>query len=587
MTAQQQQKNNEREIVAFLLTVAIVATLAAILVAGAYAASYLTSLSSPGITARQILAGFGDMVTGEPPSEAFPEPAATRLPGARILWGFVLAVAIVPSLFVAKIFLWASNRGKGLEKRKRLGVNAQAHFGDRKDKKALHLPEPSPGRFAYAKDGRRNVLATEQHGFDGKRRTVPGALALIGPSRSGKSLTSIIGIQLWQGSAIVSSVKTDLVGPTLEARKAKGEVAFYDPSNVTPFPSNHWSPLRDANDLVGAQRAAKRLLSAVQLDQSGHGTFWSRHGETLLGGLMWLAANTKGLSMTDVARWVLEMDQPTAEDPGKVAVYLRALATDEGIDPERIADVQSTLAGVWRAEGRVSSSYYTSARHAVMPWTREEVRRISEITDITLEWLMSGNNTLYLTAPLMDQDLLAPAFGGVIADLVDSVILRHEQNRPLDNSLLLLLDETANVPLVQLTHWASTIAGYNVQLVTVWQSKGQIDAAYGTNADTVIGNHRTRVFFPGISDLATIRYVSELLGNEHQPGYVNASYNFADIGQSDRDSATGVPLVPGNVLRELADDERLIITGNLPPLHAKALTEVPRRWQHHTRPIES
>ncbi|MCP3855460.1 MAG: type IV secretory system conjugative DNA transfer family protein, partial [Actinomycetia bacterium] len=267
---------------------------------------------------------------------------------------------------------------------------------------------------------------------------------------------------------------------------------------MTPMDSATWSPLRDACSLEGAQRSAKRLLSAVQLDRSGHGNFWSRHGETLLGGLMWLATNTKGLTMTDVARWVLSMDQPSTEDPGKAAVFLRALASDEGIDPDLIADVQATLSGIWRAEGRVSSSYYTSARHAVTPWTRDEVRRLSTTT-IDLDWLTSGNNTLYLAAPLMDQELLAPAFGGVIADLVDQVILRHEHTgRALDPELLLLLDETANVPLVQLPNWASTVAGYGVQLVTVWQSKAQIDAAYGPSADTVVANHLTQLYFPRI-----------------------------------------------------------------------------------------
>lgn len=586
MTTQQQQNDSEWEMIAVIALAAFAAVLGLILIGGAYAATLVTDFSTPGISARQILDGFGGMITGEPPAEAFAEPAASRLPGARILWGFVATVGVLPCLVAAKLVLWFGDRGKGLEKRRRLGVNAQPHFAESSDIKPLLLAEPTPGRFPYAKVGRK-VIATQYHGYDRKHRTVPGALALIGPTRSGKTLTAEVGAQLWQGPAIISSVKTDLLEPTLEARRALGEVQVYDPSGMTTFASAEWSPLRDARGLVGAQRAAKRLLSAVQLDQSGHGTFWSRHGETLLGGLMWLAANTNNLTMTDVARWVLAMDQPTAEDPGKVAVFLRALAAEEGIDPELIADVQSTLAGVWRAEGRVSSSFYTSARHAVMPWTRAEVRRISNTTTIDLDWLTSGNNTLYLTAPLMDQDLLAPAFGGVIADLVDQVILRHEANRPLDTGLLLLLDETANMPLVQLPHWASTIAGYNMQLVTIWQSKGQIDAAYGPKADSVIGNHRTRVFFPSISDVATSRYVAELLGNEHQPGYVNAGSSFGDLARSERDSATGVPLVPGNVLRELDDNERLVITGNTPPIHAKALTKVPRRWQHHTRPIET
>lgn len=167
------------------------------------------------------------------------------------------------------------------------------------------------------------------------------------------------------------------------------------------------------------------------------------------------------------------------------------------------------------------------------------------------------------------------------------MILRHEHTgRALDTELLLLLDETANVPLAQLPHWASTVAGYGIQLVTVWQSKAQIDAAYGPSADTVIANHLTQVYFPGIRDLATIRYVSELLGTEHQPGYVNGP-TITEIHQFGRDTATGVPLVPSNVLRQLGQDDRLVITNNKPPAHAHALDRIPRRSRHLNRPAES
>jgi len=221
-----------------------------------------------------------------------------------------------------------------------------------------------------------------------------------------------------------------------------------------------------------------------------------------------------------------------------------------------------------------------------MPWTRNEIRRLSEAITIDLDWLTSGNNTLYLAAPLMDQDLLALAFGGLIADLVDQVVLRHEHTgRALDTELLLLLDETANVPLAQLPHWASTVAGCGIQLVTVWQSKAQIDAAYGPSADTVIANHLTQVYFPGIRDLATIRYVSELLGTEHQPGYVNAPA-ITEIHQFGRDTATGLPLVPSNVLRQLGQDDRHATTNNKPPAHAHAPHRIPTSWRNLTRPPE-
>ncbi len=551
-----------------------------------HVAAYLSSGQNPGIGFSEILSAIPKLATTmSDPAAAFPEPARSRLPGPYLYWGIHVVAVVLTGFGIAKAMLWSSNRGPGLDKRRRLDVDAQPRFATTRDMRSERLPQPMPGRFPYARIG-RYVIATHRHEIGRRARSVPGAIALVGPSRSGKSHTATIGAQLWQGPAIISSVKTDLIGPTLDARRALGEVRVYDPSRMTAMDSATWSPLRDARSLEGAQRSAKRLLSAVQLDRTGHGNFWSRHGETLLGGLMWLAANTKGLTMTDVARWVLSMDQPSTEDPGKAAAFLRALASDEGINPDLVADVQATLAGIWRAEGRVSSSYYTSARHAVMPWTRDEVRRLSTTT-IDLDWLTSANNTLSLAAPLMDQELLAPAFGGVIADLVDQVILRHEHTgRALDTELLLMLDETANVPLVQLPNWASTVAGYGIQLVTAWQSKAQIDAAYGPSADTVIANHLTQLYFPRIRDLSTIRYVTELLGTEHQPGYVNAP-SFGQLAAHDRDSATGVPLVPANVLRQLGQDDRLVITGNKPPAHAKALDDIPRRWRHHTRPVDS
>ncbi len=79
-----------------------------------------------------------------------------------------------------------------------------------------------------------------------------------------------------------------------------------------------------------------------------------------------------------------------------------------------------------------------------------------------------------------------------------------------------MLDEAANTPLPKLPQWAATITGAGIQLVTVWQSKAQLDQAYGKDADNVLTNHRTKLIFPsGFSDLSTIEYISALVGDEH------------------------------------------------------------------------
>ena len=557
-------------------------------IASTYLASFVNSLKGPGIGFSEVFSSVvrlpGDLAD---PAAVFPEPARSRLPGPILYWTVHGVVLVCLAFGGTKAWLWSSSRGEGLDKRRRLDVEAQPRMATPKELKSERLQGETHGRFVYGRQG-KHFLATHRHDTTGKQRRVPGALGLVGPSRSGKSHTAITGIGLYPGPAIIASVKTDLIEPTLEGRLQRGEVKVYDPSRLTPMPSASWSPLHGASSFVEAQRAAGRLLSAVPSDNSGQNKFWSQAGESLLGALLWLAASTEGLTMTDVARWVTGLDQPTAEDPGKAAAYLRTIATTDGIDPELIADVTSTLAGVWRSDDKLTGSFYASARQAVKPWTRDEVRRISMTTDIDLDWLMSGNNTLYLAAPLMDQETLAPAFGALVADLVDQVILRHDQKRsPLDRELLLLLDETANIPLAQLPDWTSTVAGYGIQLVTVWQSLSQIETAYGRDrANTILANHHSLLFFPRIKDGATADYVGRVLGTEHQPGYVNAS-TFGGFNPRDRESATGVSLIPPHVLRQMGDDDRLLITGNKPPAQIKAIVRLPRKWRTRQKAIES
>jgi hypothetical protein len=52
-----------------------------------------------------------------------------------------------------------------------------------------------------------------------------------------------------------------------------------------------------------------------------------------------------------------------------------------------------------------------------------------------------------------------------------------------------------------------------VLFVTIWQSLAQIEASYGRDADTILTNHLTKVFYAGVSDPASLRYVAQVLGD--------------------------------------------------------------------------
>ena len=136
----------------------------------------------------------------------------------------------------------------------------------------------------------------------------------------------------------------------------------------------------------------------------------------------------------------------------------------------------------------------------------------------------------------------------------------------------MVLDEAANTPLPKLPQWAATITGAGIQLVTVWQSKAQLDQAYGKDADNVLTNHRTKLIFPsGLSDLSTIEYISALVGDEHVRSELDEPGWDADGRSPSRSPSTAVPFLSPSTLRRVRVGDALLVHGALLPAWIRAL----------------
>jgi type IV secretion system protein VirD4 len=205
----------------------------------------------------------------------------------------------------------------------------------------------------------------------------------------------------------------------------------------------------------------------------------------------------------------------------------------------------------------------------VWAWADPGVAAAARRPDLDLDWLVGGANTLYLCAPIEDQRRLAPAFGGLLNDLIGQ-IYRHvaATGRPLDPALLVVVDEAGNTPLRALPEYASTLAGLGVVLVTAWQSVAQIRAGYGHHADTILTNHLTKVFFSGLSDLASLDYVGRLLGDVEVETRSHAGDPHAPPA-SESVATTRVGMVPPHVLRQMRPGQALLVHGTLPPAHLR------------------
>jgi type IV secretion system protein VirD4 len=457
-----------------------------------------------------------------------------------------------------------ARRHEPADKRRRLGVSTQARLATTRDLRPLLTRRPEPGRFVLARR-RRRFLSTEAAEFRG-RRGVAGAVAVFGPSQSGKTSGLIGGVEAWRGPAIISSVKADLLRATIEARGNVGDVKVFDPVGITKLPAATWSPLRAARTLTGALAAAQILARTTE--EGPADKFWRGQAEQLIAAMLWAAANTENQTMSNVVTWVLNLDKPDGENTGVLAPLVRLLTDDA--DPRVAADarkIQGWLHGQWSTDPRTTASVYATARNAVWPWADPGVANSADGCEITLDWLLAGSNTLYLCAPLGDESRVGVVFAAILGDLITQAFDRYNHTgQPADPRLLVLLDEAANTPLPKLPQWASTVTGAGMQLVTVWQSRAQLDETFGRDAENVLTNHRSKLFYAsGLSDTATIDYLSALIGTEHvradldERGFTGGPDRFGS-----RTPATAVPFVTGNILRQMDVGDVLVLHGHLP-----------------------
>ncbi len=550
------------------------------------------------------------------PALAWPSTVQSDLPGPIVYWSVTAVVVVVQAAVCTwlgvRMFSWRV----GTDKRERLGVNANARFATAKDLRTIIVTGPQPGRFIMGRVG-GNLVATENRAGAPTRRRRKGepvdrqgdrsAVAVIGPQRSGKTVNVISGILEWEGPAILSSVRDDLFERTITRRSQLGQVFVFDPlESLGELPEGvhrvGWSPLHVAGTVSGAMEAASVLLEAAPLEGTTNANYWNKKGEALLWPILFTAV-ISGKSMADVVRWLALQDgnqtkdveeddgaavkpkpgdvvgeEPKKQEPAGEIRALLNLAIADTKRPAVQAQARHALAqfdGFWLLDHRTRSDIFSTSQTLVQPWEDPYVSfasspGIGSVVDLGM--LLDGNNTLYVVQPLKSTQRFSVVFGGLLGALLKDQAYEaaHRFGGPLPD-LLVVIDEAGNTPLQWLPQVASTCSGIGVLLVTVWQSKAQIDAIYQKQADPLLTNHGSKIFFAGVSDESTLRYVSYLGGEEevHQRSSssdVHASSTRRSIG----DTTTHKRLLPAELLRQVMPGEGLLVHGTLPPAHIKS-----------------
>ncbi len=518
------------------------------------------------------------------PARAWGPELANGLPGPLLYWACTVAALATTVMAVLTLHRALVHQRVGTDKRRRLGVEVRSQLARKRDLRPLIVRGPGPGRMILGKVGSALVATEDRASSRGRPRARQGdrsAVAVIGPTRCGKTANVISGALEWKGPAVLFSVKNDLLAATLEQRRRIGKVRVFDPTLATNVEvRSGWSPLRAADTPTGAQKAARALADAGPKAGAENIQFFSTMAQQLLWPLLYVAA-VAGRDMSDVVRWILTQDQPQDGVSGDVASLLDAeLVCDDALRRSQAAAALTGLSAIWGLDERTRGSTYATAQTLVGLWQDPNVAASATSQDIDLAWLLSGNNTLYLCGPLHEQDRLATVFGGLLGDLMQQAFeAAGKAPGGVLPPTLVVIDEAGNTPMRWLPQVASTCAGIGLLLVTIWQSKAQIDAAYGTLADSVLTNHGSKIIFAGVSDRATLEYASSLLGDEevHQRSVSADPYG---ANRNISESTTRTHVVPGDLLRQMQPGHALLVHGTLRPAHLVARPYYRnRRWR--------
>jgi type IV secretion system protein VirD4 len=454
-----------------------------------------------------------------------------------------LGVAVFLGAVLAFVYLLDRHirEGGGARQRRVQG----ARWARKRDLRDLHVPSAQPGRLILGRQGRRLLAAEER-----------ASVVVVGPSTislktSGFAIPALLE---WEGPVVATSVKSDLLLATIERRRKLGKTMVFDPTGVSGIATVKATPLSGCGSWRGAMRVAHWLSSSARSGADGleDSAFWHAAAEKLLAPLLFAAAASGG-EMADVIRWL--NDGAEAE-----------LEVTERLVEEGDADALSAWRANWNREERQRSSIYTTAETIVAAFADPRVLDASSRADYTPADLLDGGfNTLYLCAPAHEQERLRALFAMMLSELVAVVYESSaETGRPIEPPLLIVLDEAANIaPVPGLDALASTGAGQGIQLVTVFQDLAQVQACYGKRAQTIINNHRAKVFGRGIADPDTLDYVRKVVGDGE---FRQRSETSGEHGRgSSTEASTYRDLAPANVIRESQPGSALLLYGDLPP----------------------
>ncbi len=238
---------------------------------------------------------------------------------------------------------------------------------------------------------------------------------------------------------------------------------------------------------------------------------------------------------------------------------------------------------LWGKEKRLKGSVFATMENVLAGYADPGVADAASTNELDIADWLSGDNTIFVVATAHEQARLRPVLTVLIQQAIRAAY--DEANRrggTLDAPCLVLLDEAGNIaPLRDLPGYASTARSHGITFVSIWQDLAQIKSIYGERAQTVLNNHRAKLFGAGIADDPTLEYVSRLIGDERRTE-VNRSGDLHGPRRSVSEHTSWRRLAPVDAIRRLRTGQGILVYGSIPPVWLRLRRHDERETDHLT-----
>lgn len=331
--------------------------------------------------------------------------------------------------------------------------------------------------------------------------------------------------------------------------------------------------LRDAARLDDEIKAAERSphgqeLREVALKKARPRLVGSMRDRLKESGDEQLAAAVAGAVSTWPTALRAELEELIEGEVGlSVSVEIEMELLRESSMRERLAPLVSAQS-TWMKDARLRDSVFATIQNVLAGYADPVVGGGDQEDAIDFDEWLRGDNTIYVVATSHEQARLRPVLTTLVQQAIraafdGAMVAGGALGRPC----LVLLDEAGNTaPLRDLPAYASTARSHNITLVSIWQDLAQIKSIYKDRSQTVLNNHRAKLFGTGIADEATLGYLSRLVGEVGETER-NVSRDASGVERSVSEHVAYRRAAPVDVLRRIKPNEAVLIYGSELPAH--------------------